>query len=124
MKLMRINGLSEKDLRKFYDISQGWAGDWRKPITAMLELVVYLEDVVDFPPQWVFTSHENLVFAAQDDSRQGTVSVHPLGERHLGPAKAKFEINHNVEAPWSHTVGYAEDVEQAWQMIVSVLPKL
>lgn len=126
MKLMRISGQSKEDLRQFYGVSHGWVGDWLKPIAAMLELVIYLEEAVDFPPQWVSTSHENLILVGQDDYRQGLVSIHPIGERHGGPAKARFEIHHPVEAPWSHAVGYAEDVEQAGQagqMIISVLLK-
>ncbi len=124
MKLMRINGQSQKDLRQFYDLSDGWGGDWRIPISAMLELVIYLEEKVDFPPQWVSTSHENLIFASQDDYPKGLVSVHPLGKDHGGPAKARFEIHHPAETPWSHTIGYAKDVEQAWQMIAAKLLEL
>ena len=121
---MCITKQGTKDLRQFYDLSHGWAGHWQKPITAMLELVAYLEDTVDFPPQWVFTSHEDLVFAGQDDYRQSIVSVHPLsGTTHGGPTSARFKIRYPAQAPWSHITGYADDVEQAWHMIESVLLK-
>jgi len=119
MKLMRITEQSQKGLRQFYDLSRWKLKHWQKPISAMLELVVYLEESVDFPPQWVFTSHENLIFARQDDSREGFLSIQPLQPR-LG-SKAKYQVNLWVEAPWSHVEGYAADVEQAWQLIVNSL---
>lgn len=120
MELRRITGQS-KSLRDFYDLSSGWAGHWIKPITAMLELITYLEEDVDAEPQWVFTSHENLVFVGQDEYRHSLLSVHPLGEIHEGPARARYEIRRPAKTPWSHTIGYAESVEQAWQMIGIVL---
>ena len=49
MKLMCITKQRAKDLRHFYDLSRGWAGHWQKPIIAMLELVIYLEDIIDYP---------------------------------------------------------------------------
>ena len=114
MKLMCTTKQGAKDLRQFYDLSHGWAGHWQKPITAMLELVIYLEDIVEFPPQWVFTSHEDLIFARQDDYRQSVVSVHPLsGTTHGGPSAARFKIRRPAEAPWSHIIGCTNDVEQA-----------
>lgn len=123
MKLMRITGQSQKDLRQFYDLSQWKSEGWHKPISAMLELVIYLEDAVDFAPQWVFTSHESLSFTTKDDYSQSSINVAPLREWHEGPAKAKYELRYRIEPPWSHTVGYATNVEQAWQMVAEVLSR-
>jgi len=121
MEMMRTSAQSGESLRRRYDPA-AWSTDyWGKPIAAMLELIVYLEEVIDFPPQSVSTSHEDLVFSAPDDHRRW-VRVHPLGKDHGGPAGARFQIRHPIEAPWSHAVGYAEDVEQAWRLIRDALP--
>ena len=123
MKLMRITAQSGEDLRRFYDV-QGWETKnerWRKPITAMLELLDYLELEVDFPPQWVLTSHANLVFVGADDYRERLVTICPLGECTSGPRTSRFEIHRPLEAPWSDAVGYAPSVQSAWKMIESVL---
>ncbi len=110
-------------MRQFYDLSSewGWTGSWIKPISAMADLVRYLEEVVDFPPQPVFTSHEDLVFG-QSDPHRWLVRVHPLGESPwFHPYNARFEISYSAQPPWARTVGYAETVEQAWHMIESRL---
>ena len=121
MKLIRTPAQSGQSLRQRYDPAE-WSTDyWGKPIAAMLELIIYLEEAVDFPPQAVSTSHEDLVFSVQND-HQRWVRVHPLGKDHAGPGGARFQIRRPMEAPWSHAVGYAEDVQQAWRLIKDALP--
>ena len=117
MELVLMAGQEGKDLRRFYEMSYGWGPQWLWPIAAMRDLVVYLEEQVNFAPVVVNTSHADLVFAAQGDN----VRVLPLWEIHEGPAGSRYEIRRRADAPWSHTVGYAGTVEQAWQMIKVVL---
>ena len=122
MELIRITAQSGRSLRQFYHPTRWSADQWAKLAAPMLELVTHLEEDVSHSPLWAFTSHEDLVFSAQDDYRQGTVRVHPLGKMHGGPAKARFEVCRPIDAPWSHAVGYAEDVQQAWRLIRDALP--
>ena len=122
MKLLRIAGQSPGDLRRFYSPSQGWGPGWHQPIEAMLALVTHLEETVDFPPQWVCTSHEDLVFTGDDNNyRDWRVGVHPIDGREGAPARAKYEVRYPAKAPWSHVIGYAEDVTGAARMIISAL---
>ena len=148
MKLMRITGQSEKDLRKHYSHTEGWYNPWHKsnyPVllirleasllgmlfpkrpsrqlmieAIMLDLIVYLEEQVDFPPQWVCTSLYHLHFESQDDFGQSIITVGPLGYFGTEPylKTARYEILYN------DTRRYAVDAKHAWQMIEAVLAPL
>lgn len=154
MKLMRITAQSDEDLCQHYSRTQGWYNPWHnsnRPVVlirleaallglifpqrpsrqlkieaTMSDLIVYLEEKVDFRPQWVCTSHYHLVFEGRDDYGQGIVSVGPPGYFHGEPypKKARYEITYRVGDRRNGTVRYATDAEQAWQMIEAVLAPL
>lgn len=95
----------------------------------MLKLIEHLEQEVDAPPQWVCTSHADLVLRNRDfegygeaADTEGAVTLFISTHNWDG----HYEIRRYLpksEHPWQYLVGTTDDIKTAGQMVVEALKK-
>ena len=85
----------------------------------MAELVEHLEDEVVGPDVYAFTSMFGLVLNDKNTSKYQMIRIHAESEMMAVPAG--YEIAFSVDAPWSRTYGYAEDVVSAGELVLEAL---
>jgi hypothetical protein len=136
MKLTHITfqGGVDDGQRKFSEyykehFTTGGSAEFNEHGVKMLELIRYLEQEVNAPPQWVCTSHADIVLHNRDsvdyseavdaeDVVTLSISTHTWDGR--------YEIKCYLpksEHPWQFLAGTTEDVEIAAQMVVDALKK-
>ena len=104
--------------------------DTQARVQMIVDLLKYLENEVDAPPQWVNTSHFDISFHDHDcavygEEKQDNSKV----TLHLG-LTLSIPPRYSIEAmlpengsPWHFVTGTTDDVKQASEMIREVLCK-
>jgi Fe-S-cluster formation regulator IscX/YfhJ len=85
----------------------------------MAELVEHLGNNVVGPDVYAFTSMFELVLNDRDTTKSRMVLISAKSERWCVPEG--YEIAYRVAPPWFHTIGYAEDVTAAGELILEAL---
>lgn len=136
---MLIHRIQENgSVREFYR-DRDWGYLWAEA-KMMLALVRYLEEEVDHPAVWAYTSHLNLVLTDENAIGKWKVRIgaHPVEnfirtiEKYAGNEVDKatrqminevetnwYEIRYALPTPWSHGVGYADDIETASELVIA-----
>jgi len=85
----------------------------------MAELIEHLGDNVVGPDVYAFTSMFELVLNDRDTSKDRMVLINAKSKRWCVPEG--YEIAYRVAPPWFHTIGYAEDVVAASELVLEAL---
>ena len=84
-------------------------------------LVHHLQNKVDHPPVYAFTSHQNLVLTDMDDYERWLVRIivetWPEGLSNMD----RYEIHYPLAPPWEYGCGFAKTVEEATTLILDAL---
>ena len=127
MRLIPISGHEETNFRLKYRNWIAPSNTTSDPRTVnmvetcrmMAELVGHLEDNTAGPDVYAFTSMFELVLNDRDTSKERMVLINAKSKRWCVPEG--YEIAYRVAPPWFHTIGYAEDVTAAGELVLEAL---
>ena len=85
----------------------------------MAELIEHLGNNVVGPDVFAFTSMFELVLNARNTTKERMILINAKSERWCVPEG--YEIAYRVAPPWFHTIGYADNVVTASELVLEAL---
>jgi hypothetical protein len=120
MRLLAISRHVESNLSQMYRRRADTSNRGRAHVAILMaELIEHLEQSVVGPDTYAFTSMNELVLNDEDTSKKRLVLINAKSERWCVPEG--YEIAYRVAPPWFHTIGYAEDVVSAGELVLEAL---
>ncbi|MGI4791929.1 MAG: hypothetical protein ACRYFS_24160 [Janthinobacterium lividum] len=118
MRLIPISGQAgsnfAKTFRRMADESQV-----TKRCNMIADLIEHLEGNVVGPDTYAFKSMDELVLTDEDTWKKRLVTINADVNKWLVPDG--YEIAYRVAPPWFHTIGYADTIANAAELVLEAL---
>ena len=120
MRLLSISGGEGSNLVQWYrSLAEASNPEQTKIGVMMAGLIEHLQDNVIGSDVYAYTSMFELVLNDRDTTKDRMVLINAKSERWCVPEG--YEVAYRVAPPWFHTIGYAEDVIAAGELVLEAV---